>query len=300
MAGGGRGGHKLAPTPPYTNVCKFLQLSGAISSLAQDVSLSNLAILLILRRSLQWWRRVFSNWSLSKVEKTVEGSITVGTNYEINRDLSKNKVHASITPFCFLRHWAFSVLWVYIQWWMPLFPYNIELLYYNHYRTLMCIFLSCKAVYFSLIKRFVSLPLPFSPLQEDFRLTVRFCLSLFSIEPVETWNCEILLTASLDCTVRLWTMEGHFVGELFSWTRFLSVNSINFQRIQAVGPTFILWSGRHAEACPILSQFCQDSPHDPLVFVFVGHWIRALEVTALASHLRFRFSPEIIFWWRFL
>ena len=34
----------------------------------------------------------------------------------------------------------------------------------------------------------------------------------FSIEPVDIWNCEILLTASLDCTVRLWTMEGHFVG----------------------------------------------------------------------------------------
>jgi len=38
-----------------------------------------------------------------------------------------------------------------------------------------------------------------------------FCL-FFSIEPVDIWNCEILLTASLDCTVRLWTMEGHFVG----------------------------------------------------------------------------------------
>ena len=25
-------------------------------------------------------------------------------------------------------------------------------------------------------------------------------------------NCEILLTASMDCTVRLWTIEGNFVG----------------------------------------------------------------------------------------
>ncbi|XP_020618974.1 WD repeat-containing protein 49-like [Orbicella faveolata] len=38
--------------------------------------------------------------------------------------------------------------------------------------------------------------------------------SITSIEPVDIWNCEILLTASLDCTVRLWTMEGHFVGTL--------------------------------------------------------------------------------------
>ena len=41
------GGHKLAPN--LTNVCKFSQLCGAISSLAKDVS--NLAVLLILRRS---------------------------------------------------------------------------------------------------------------------------------------------------------------------------------------------------------------------------------------------------------
>ena len=99
---------------------------------------------------------------------------------------------------------------------MPLFFLNIELLYYNHSRKLIYIFLGCKAVYFLLIKRFVSLPLPLSPLREDFRLTVRICLSPFSIEPVDIWNCEILLTASLDCTVRLWTIEGHFVGELFS------------------------------------------------------------------------------------
>lgn len=112
----------------------------------------------------------------------------------------------------------------------------------------------------------MSLRPPFSPLREFFCLTARFCLLLFSIEPVDIWNCEILLTASLDCTVRLWTMEGHFVGELFSWTRFLSVNSVNFQRFRAVGPAFILWSARHAEACPILPQFYQDFPHDPLVF----------------------------------
>ena len=45
------------------------------------------------------------------------------------------------------------------------------------------------------------------------------CLLFFSIEPVLIWNCEILLTASVDCTVRLWTLEGHFVG---AYTKCLS------------------------------------------------------------------------------
>ena len=52
------GGHKLAPH--HTNVCKFSQLCWAISLLAKDVSLSNLAVLLILRRSFQCCRRIFS------------------------------------------------------------------------------------------------------------------------------------------------------------------------------------------------------------------------------------------------
>ena len=141
---------------------------------------------------------------------------------------------------------------------MPLFL-NLELLYYNHYRKLIYIFLGCNAVYFLLIKRLVSLSLSFSPSRKDFRLTARFCLSLFSIEPVEIWNCEILLTASLDCTVRLWTMEGHFVGELFSWTRFLSVNSIN----GAVGPVciyFMIWAT------------CWSLPHSPTVLPRLSPW----------------------------
>ena len=46
---GGVVGNKLVPH--HTNVCKFSQLCGVISSLAKDVSLSNLAILLTLRRS---------------------------------------------------------------------------------------------------------------------------------------------------------------------------------------------------------------------------------------------------------
>ncbi|XP_015760745.1 PREDICTED: WD repeat-containing protein on Y chromosome-like [Acropora digitifera] len=38
--------------------------------------------------------------------------------------------------------------------------------------------------------------------------------SITSIEPLEHMKSEILLTSSMDCTVRLWTLEGHFVGTL--------------------------------------------------------------------------------------
>ena len=52
------------PPPHHTNVSKFSQLCRAIPSLAKDVSLLNLAILLILRRSFQWCRRISSNLSI--------------------------------------------------------------------------------------------------------------------------------------------------------------------------------------------------------------------------------------------
>ena len=68
------GGHKLGPH--HTNVCKFSQICRAISSsllTAWDVSLSNLAMLLILRHSLQWCQRIFLNWFISKVDKPFQG-----------------------------------------------------------------------------------------------------------------------------------------------------------------------------------------------------------------------------------
>ena len=67
-------GHKLAP---HTNACKFSQPCRAKSSLTYDGSLSNLEILVILRCSLHWFRRIFLNWLMSRVEKTTEGSIIV-------------------------------------------------------------------------------------------------------------------------------------------------------------------------------------------------------------------------------
>ena len=88
-------GHNLAPHPHHKNVCKFSHLThftdvcmvgaqscphptiqtsvksfqhcGAISSQSQDVSATNLASLLILRRSFQWCGRIFPNISMSKV-----------------------------------------------------------------------------------------------------------------------------------------------------------------------------------------------------------------------------------------
>ena len=65
---GGR--HKLIPH--HTNFCKFSQLCATLSSLAKDVSLSKLAILLILRRSFQWCRWDFANWSIHKKLKKRE------------------------------------------------------------------------------------------------------------------------------------------------------------------------------------------------------------------------------------
>ena len=52
-------GAQTCPPPHYRKVCLFPQLTwGAISSLARDLSLKHLPKVLILRRSLQWWRRI--------------------------------------------------------------------------------------------------------------------------------------------------------------------------------------------------------------------------------------------------
>jgi len=63
--------------PHHTNVCKIfaLRLCGAISPLAFNVSLLNLASLQILRSSFQQYQWIFAIWSLSKLENTVEGSV---------------------------------------------------------------------------------------------------------------------------------------------------------------------------------------------------------------------------------
>ena len=69
--GGGREKGKFVP-PHHTNVCKISRLWGFMSSLIFNKSLSNLALLLILRRSFQWCGRIFVNLSMSKVEKNRE------------------------------------------------------------------------------------------------------------------------------------------------------------------------------------------------------------------------------------
>ena len=73
-------GASLCPHPHHTDVCKISHLRGAISSLVFNKLLSNLAMSAILRRSFQWWRRLFRNLSMSKVEKK-RGRISVLKSY---------------------------------------------------------------------------------------------------------------------------------------------------------------------------------------------------------------------------
>ena len=69
-------GDKFVPSLHHTNNCKVSGLWGAISSFRVfNKSLSNYAVLLILRCSLQCCRRIFSNLSMSKVEENHEGSV---------------------------------------------------------------------------------------------------------------------------------------------------------------------------------------------------------------------------------
>ena len=67
---GGRQVCAPLPTHPYQRLQNFATLRSYI--FVFNKSLSNLAILLILRRSFQWCRRIFPNLSVSKVEKTVK------------------------------------------------------------------------------------------------------------------------------------------------------------------------------------------------------------------------------------
>ena len=57
-------GERASLCSQHKNVFKISRFWGAISSLVFDKSLSNFAILLILRRSFQWCRRVFPNLSM--------------------------------------------------------------------------------------------------------------------------------------------------------------------------------------------------------------------------------------------
>ena len=54
--------------PAIQNVCEVSRPLGAISSLGFIKSLSNVVV-------FQWCRRIFPDWSMSEVEKTVKGSI---------------------------------------------------------------------------------------------------------------------------------------------------------------------------------------------------------------------------------
>ena len=70
--GGGGGVGWQVCSPHHTNVCKISRLWEAISSLVFNNSLSNLAILLILRRSFHVVSTNFPNLPTSKIEKEKE------------------------------------------------------------------------------------------------------------------------------------------------------------------------------------------------------------------------------------
>ena len=64
----GWGGGEVCTANRQTFV-KFRDFEEYIFIIVFNKSLSNLALLLILRRSFQWCRRIFPNLSMSKVEK---------------------------------------------------------------------------------------------------------------------------------------------------------------------------------------------------------------------------------------
>lgn len=57
--------------------------------------------------------------------------------------------------------------------------------------------------------------------------------SITSLEPLEIWNIDVLMTASLDCTVRLWTMDGHFIGTLGQPKIWDITNPVSYQHPMA-------------------------------------------------------------------
>ena len=74
----------------FVNFHNFADLY--ISSLVFDKSLSNLAVLLILRRSYQRGRRIFPNLSMSKVKKkTLERSIVTNCSFLFSQKNHKNQ-----------------------------------------------------------------------------------------------------------------------------------------------------------------------------------------------------------------
>ena len=109
---GGGGGVGASFRPHHTNVCKISRLWGAVSSMVVNKSLSNLAILLILRRSFHWCRRFCPNLLMSKVEKKWKGLLDVcwqkirTAAFASNSNTSNINSNISRTvPRPFLSHW---------------------------------------------------------------------------------------------------------------------------------------------------------------------------------------------------
>ena len=66
---------KLEERLKFSKIARFESILLKRYGSLKDVSLSNLAILLILRCSFQWCRQIYPNLFMSKVAKTVKRSI---------------------------------------------------------------------------------------------------------------------------------------------------------------------------------------------------------------------------------
>ena len=90
-------GDKFVPLTIQTSV-KFRDFE-ELYLLGFDKSLSNLANMLILRRSFQWCQQIFPNWSMSKAEKkeknaewSIESTPTSSNIFAVDRPFKSGKL----------------------------------------------------------------------------------------------------------------------------------------------------------------------------------------------------------------
>ena len=117
--------------PYHINICKISRLWGAVSSLVFNKSFSNFAILLILRRSFQWCRRIFPNFSMSKVEeKKNREKVYYGTHFGSSSLLVSQVANDHHLAPCKVIQDVLGILDSIFTRWMPHFIYWIPCQWY--------------------------------------------------------------------------------------------------------------------------------------------------------------------------
>lgn len=106
MVGAGEGGGgKFVPPTIQNNVCKILLLWRVITLLVFNKLLLNLVILLILRDSFQWSRRIFPNLTGSlfgeKNNEEREGTKGLLTGYNLSMSKVFKKPRKGLFEYCF-------------------------------------------------------------------------------------------------------------------------------------------------------------------------------------------------------